>query len=177
MKGVVNDKLFLSWLRDYFLWQPALVSRKPVGLRMGVCLRKAQGGVTASAHGFFLGKTPSRRSCGNCGKLSALLFFAESFPSAVETGGKITERWSSCFGWFFHSFHSAAVSTAFPARKRPCSSVRSSVHNSRPASPSFLRPSKAVIGWSNANHGPICASRAYSFIWLYEGAYGEKGTW
>ena len=90
MKGAVKDKLLPSRLRDCFL----AASPSPpeaLGLGRGICLRIAQAGVTASAHWFFPGKTPSRRSCGNCGKLSAVLFFAESFPSAVETGGKITK--------------------------------------------------------------------------------------
>jgi len=89
MKGTVKKKLLLRRLLDCSLAASPCLPEAG-GPPHGSMSPHSTSWVTASAHWFFPGRIPSRRSCGNCGKLSALLFFAESFPSAVETGGKIT---------------------------------------------------------------------------------------
>jgi hypothetical protein len=120
-----------------------------MGLRMGVCLRIAQTGVTTSAHWFFPGKTPKPPKLWELWKtLRAFCFLRRVFQALW----KLVEKSLMDDLLPLDDFSTVSIARQFPQlspRERYLAPVSVLPFiNSRPASPSFLRPSQAVIGWN-----------------------------
>ena len=80
-RGLSRKNFPLAGCDFAFSWQPAPFPSHLELSKTGSGYLTQQ--VAAVLTGFSSEIKPSRRSCGNCGKLSALLFLAESFPSDV----------------------------------------------------------------------------------------------
>ena len=137
MKGEVKEKPFPSRPGFTFTGRPACIPDHPEPSAFDpVAVRYS--GITAVLTGFFFRRNLAAEAVGTVENSTRA--FCGEFSKRCENGGK------TAF-WFFHGFHRAAVSTAFPRAPQTSTVFDLPIIAAATASPDILRPSQAGFGW------------------------------